>query len=141
MAFVATFHDPPAARLAIVDESVEPYVSLLARREAEFMTGLPIPPGAATTAGFTALWQDAVRPWSEAEKQGVLNSLEELYTAVGGVFPGFAKFEWRFVKTRRGFCGGCDAGSFFFISARRFCRSIGAHFSLISGSLWGSFGV
>ena len=105
MAFVATFHDPSEARQAIVDETMEPYVSLLARREAEFMTGLPIEPSAATAAGFTALWQDAVRPWTPAEKQGVTHSLEELYTVLGA-FPGFAKFEWRFVKTRRGFCGG-----------------------------------
>jgi hypothetical protein len=101
----ATFHAVPEAEAAIVDESIEPYVSLLARREAEFMTGQPIAEADGHTARFAAMWRSAVRGWTADEEAGVRRALGLLYTALGP-FPAFAQLEWRFVKTRRGFCGG-----------------------------------
>ena len=44
VAFRCTFHGPTAAAAAHVDESLEPYVSLLAAREVEFMSGERVPP-------------------------------------------------------------------------------------------------
>jgi hypothetical protein len=100
------------AAAAIVDESCEPYISLLARREAEFMTGEPI--YHIRGAGgkdpelrelLSAQWSGSVRAWHRAEKAGICACLDQLYTVLGP-YPGLAGLQWRFIKTRRGFCGG-----------------------------------
>ena len=104
MSFRAVFLDPEEAALAAVDESLEPYVSLLSRREVEFMAGVSVD-ATATSVAFARIWAAAVCPWKAAEKAGIEKALGELYSVLGS-YPEFAALEWRFVKNRRGFCGG-----------------------------------
>lgn len=101
MAFRAVFLEPEEAALAAVDESLEPYVSLLSPREVEYMAGV----SATSSDEFASIWAAAVRPWKAAEKAGIEKALGQLYSVLGP-YPAFAAFEWRFVKNRRGFCGG-----------------------------------
>ena len=97
VAFHCTFHGPTAAAAAHVDESLEPYISLLAAREVEFMSGEEVPLDA-SVEDFASIWRSAVRPWAAAEEEGVRRCLEVLYTALEP-YPAFARLEWRFIKT------------------------------------------
>jgi hypothetical protein len=105
MSYRAVFLEPEEAALAAVDESLEPYVSLLSRREVEFMAGVAVDATTATSDAFARIWAAAVCPWKAAEKAGIEKALGELYSVLGP-YPEFAALEWRFVKNRRGFCGG-----------------------------------
>lgn len=99
--FRAVFLEPEDAALAAVDESLEPYVSLLSIREVEYMAGVT----ATGSDEFASIWAAAVRPWKADEKAGIEKALGQLYSILGP-YPTFAALEWRFVKNRRGFCGG-----------------------------------
>eukprot|EP01048_Picozoa_sp_COSAG05_P016568 COSAG05_NODE_2148_length_3476_cov_4.365709_4_plen_235_part_00 len=99
--FVAVFLEPPDAAEAIVDESIEPYISLVGEREALFMSGEE----GLASYGFTAQWRAAVRPWKEEERLGIRSALLDLYPALGS-FEAVAALPWSFIKARRGFCAG-----------------------------------
>ena len=97
VAFRCPFHGPTAAAAAHVDESLEPYVSLLAAREVEVMSGEQLPPDASAD-DFGQIWRSAVRPWAAAEEEGVRRGREGLDTA-REPYPAFARREGRVIKT------------------------------------------
>jgi hypothetical protein len=116
-----TFLPPAAAAVEIVDESVEPYISLLGAGEVHFMTGEALPPACASAAygdpavaaEATRRWSAAVRAWTADEEAGVRymvglvnGALRGALGGGGGLLPMLEKLGWRFIKVRAGFCGG-----------------------------------
>eukprot|EP01052_Picozoa_sp_SAG31_P050863 SAG31_NODE_11809_length_996_cov_1.094760_3_plen_109_part_01 len=74
----STFLDPPQAAAEVVDESIEPYISLLGPGEVQFMTGEPLADQESLQYGDPRVrdeahrrWSQAVQAWTAEEKMGV----------------------------------------------------------------------
>ncbi|HXE53850.1 MAG TPA: hypothetical protein VN541_12585, partial [Tepidisphaeraceae bacterium] len=104
----AEFLGGDAARKAIVDESVEPYFSLLQPMDMTAKTGRPI-------VGSTIEQQrdecrgryaDAVREFTEEEKDGIRWYLDRIVPEAAKDFPRLARTPWSFIKVSGTIEGG-----------------------------------
>ena len=99
-------------RVAIVDEGIEPYHSLLRAREVELMSGVPLPDellarglGAVREEGRRR-WAADVRAFEPEERAAIHEAVVELAGVLGQEFPSLAELPWTFLKVRAGHCAG-----------------------------------
>ncbi len=103
-----TFLAGEQARAAIIDESVEPYFSLLQAREMSAKTGAAID-GDTLEAQRTACrqrYQSAVRDFSAEDQAGLRRTIAAVQPYLMGHYPVFAAEPWRFIKVARSIEGG-----------------------------------
>ena len=95
-----TVLDEAAGRKAIVDETLEPYFKLLQPMEMAAKTGSPVP-GETLEAQRDVCrkrYQDAVRAFTEEEKEALRWYVRKYVDRVHEAFPLFTKTPWRFIK-------------------------------------------
>ncbi|MEM9415331.1 MAG: hypothetical protein AAGA29_07635 [Planctomycetota bacterium] len=95
-----TFLEGDAARAAIVDESVEPYFSLLCHHEMELKSGITIE---GETLGeqrerFKRHYAENVRDFTDEEKEAVANIASLAAGLASWDFPRFSEHPWVFIK-------------------------------------------
>ena len=96
------------ARVAIVDESVEPYFSLLQTQEMSAKTGSVID-GDTLEAQRDACrkrYQAGVREFAPAEQAALRRVVAGVQPFLTAHYPAFAAEPWRFIKIARSFEGG-----------------------------------
>ncbi|MBA3937196.1 MAG: hypothetical protein H0X38_07030 [Planctomycetes bacterium] len=102
------FLTPEQAKVAIIDESVEPYFSLLQTQEMSAKTGSVIE-GATLQAQRDACrrrYQAAVGEFSATEQAAVQHAIAGVQPFLTAHYPVFAAEPWRFIKLARTFEGG-----------------------------------
>lgn len=99
-----TFLAGEAARAAIVDESVEPYISLLCHHEMEVKSGVAIEGETleAQQAFFAAHYADNVRDFTDEEKEAVANIVALAAGLAAFDFPRFSAHPWVLIKATSG---------------------------------------
>jgi hypothetical protein len=103
-----TFLTAEQARTAIIDESVEPYFSLLQKQEMSAKTGSVID-GDTLDAQRDACrkrYQSGVREFSAAEQLALSHVIAKIQPFMTAHYPVFAAEPWRFIKIARSFEGG-----------------------------------
>lgn len=95
-----TFLAGDAARAAIVDESVEPYFSLLCLHEMEVKSGIDIEGETLEEqqAFFAQHYADNVRDFTEEEQEVVTGIVSMVHDFVAEMYPRFAAYPWSFIK-------------------------------------------
>src|SRR5271167_596158 len=95
-------------RSAIVDESVEPYFSLLQTREMSAKTGTPIDGDTldAQRSSCRKRYQAAVSDFSAPEQAAVRRIVAGVHPYLQERYPVFAAEPWRFIKVARAIEGG-----------------------------------
>jgi hypothetical protein len=93
---------------AIVDESMEPYFSLLQPLEMTAKTGSPITGAdlAAQRDECRKRYREAVRDFTDEEKAAITPAAEGLRKALQEAYPFFAAKPWSFIKLDAAFEGG-----------------------------------
>ncbi len=104
----AEFLGVEQGRVAIIDESIEPYVSLLQPLEMAAKTGAVVP--GATIEAQRALcrkrFQDAVLAFTPAEQDAVTHALAVVTPFLRKHYPRFVSEPWRFIKVADTLEGG-----------------------------------
>lgn len=97
-----TFLDGEAAREAIVDESMEPYFSLLQPMEMQAKTGSAVPGETLEEqrAVCRARFQEAVGAFTEPEQAAIRWYVGEYHELLRESYPLFTKTPWRFLKLK-----------------------------------------
>jgi hypothetical protein len=108
--------EPPAiafltqaqARLAIVDETLEPYFSLLQTQEMACKTMRAMPAGTLESqrAACRRRYADAVGSFSEQEQTAIRTILATVLPHLQSAYPLFAMEPWQFIKLDQHFEGG-----------------------------------
>ncbi|MFI4859662.1 MAG: hypothetical protein ACIAXF_03155 [Phycisphaerales bacterium JB063] len=95
-----TFLAGDAARAAIVDESVEPYFSLLCLHEMEVKSGVAVEGDTpeAQRAFFAAHYAENTRDFSEDEQAVIAEVLSVVHAALAADYPRLAAVPWSFIK-------------------------------------------
>jgi len=103
-----TFLTPAQAKIAIVDESVEPYFSLLQTQEMACKTAAAMPAGTLDSqrAVCRQRYADAVGSYSAAEQQAIRTILATVIPQLTAHYPLFAAEPWQFIKLDARFEGG-----------------------------------
>ncbi len=93
---------------AIVDESMEPYFSLLQPLEMHAKTGSPVPGAdlAAQRDECRKRYREAVREFTEDEKAAIAATAESVSKALREAYPLFAETPWIFIKLDSSIEGG-----------------------------------
>jgi hypothetical protein len=93
---------------AIVDESMEPYFSLLQPLEMHAKTGSPVPGAnlAAQRDECRKRYREAVRDFTDHEKAALTQAAEGIRAALKEAYPFFASTPWSFVKIESTIEGG-----------------------------------
>lgn len=96
------------AKAAIIDESMEPYFSLLQPQEMSSKTGAIITGATLEEKRATCRqrYQAAVRIFSPAEQAGLTEAINMIYPILARDYPLFAAEPWQFVKVDPGLEGG-----------------------------------
>ncbi len=96
------------AKTAIIDESVEPYFSLLQTQEMSAKTGSEIDGDTLTVQrdACRKRYQAGVREFSAAEQAALVHVVAGVQPYLIAHFPVFAAEPWRFIKLSRSFEGG-----------------------------------
>lgn len=99
-----TFLAGDAARAAIVDESVEPYFSLLCLHEMQVKAGIDIEGETLEEqqAFFAQHYADNTRDFSEEERAVVSEVLATVYESLAGDYPRLAAVPWSLIKVTNG---------------------------------------
>ncbi|XAM00946.1 hypothetical protein OT109_06075 [Phycisphaeraceae bacterium D3-23] len=99
-----TFLSGDAARVAIVDESVEPYFSLLCHHEMEVKSGIAIEGDTLEEqqAFFAQHYADCVRDFTDEEEEALSTIVGLTDSLVKFDYPGFAAQPWSFIKVTSG---------------------------------------
>jgi hypothetical protein len=94
------FLDAEQARAAIVDESIEPYFSLLQTREMSAKTGSAIIGDTlpAQREACRECYRAAVREFTEREQRALKRIVGEVQPFLAAHYPVFAAQPWRFIK-------------------------------------------
>lgn len=102
------FMDAAHARTAIVDESVEPYFSLLQTQEMSSKTGAAITGAdlAAQRDECRRRYQAAVREFTPEEQAALTAAITSVQPLLAKQYPLFAAEPWSFIKIDRAFEGG-----------------------------------
>jgi hypothetical protein len=101
--------DRDSAVKAIVDESVEPYFSLLQRREISALLGQRLPSDWTLEQCRERVkhdFQAATLDFAEDERRALTWFAQKINTLLVDDFPLFAHQPWRFVKVKDAHCGG-----------------------------------
>lgn len=99
-----TFLAGDAARAAIVDESVEPYFSLLCHHEMEVKSGIAIEGETLEEqqAFFAQHYADNVRDFTEEEQAVITEVLATVHQALAEDYPRLAAVPWSLIKVTNG---------------------------------------
>jgi len=103
-----TFLTPDQARVAIVDESVEPYYSLLQTQEMACKTGEAMPAGSLASQRVLCRqrYANAVGRYSDDEQKAIRGILATVVPQLQAHYPLFAAEPWTFIKLDARFEGG-----------------------------------
>jgi len=98
-----TFLEGDAARAAIVDESVEPYFSLLCLHEMEVKSGQAIEGDTLDEQreAFKVIYAEAVVDFTENEQAFLTEFIGELHEVFAEHYPRLAAYPWSFIKSTR----------------------------------------
>jgi len=100
--------DEDGAREAIVDESIEPFFSLLQRREIAAFTRRAVEFDSLDECRDEARrrFADAVLAFSEEEAEAIIWFAQNISRLLCDDYPLFARHPWRFIKVADHLCGG-----------------------------------
>ena len=101
------FLDLERGRVAIVDDSDDPYFALLQQQEIGAKTDAAMPNGAMSWQrnACRSRFQDAVRTFTPEEQAAITRVITSIYPVLAQRFPLVAKVPWRFIKLERRFEG------------------------------------
>ncbi|MDG2384430.1 MAG: hypothetical protein P8N76_22370 [Pirellulaceae bacterium] len=101
------FLEGDRAKQAVLDESYESYFGRLHRREIATLTGEALESGTLEEDRETARnrFRDAIRSFSEREKESITWVVKELEERLEIKFPLLWQQPWKFIKVRSGLCG------------------------------------
>jgi len=101
------FLDLERARVAIVDDSDDPYFALLQQQEIGAKTDAAMPNGAMSWMrnACRTRFQDAVRTFTPEEQSAITRVITSVYPVLAQDYPLVAKVPWRFIKLERRFEG------------------------------------
>ena len=101
------FLEGDRAKQAVLDESYESYFGRLHRREIATLTGEVLESGTLEEDRETARnrFRDAIRPFTEREKESITWVVKELEERLEIKFPLLWQQPWKFIKVRSGLCG------------------------------------
>lgn len=96
-----TFLAGDAAKAAIVDESVEPYFSLLCLHEMEVKSGVKLEGDSLDAQRDTLKTHYAkhVRDFTDLEKEMLAEVIDSVHRALAKDYPGFVDYPWSLIKT------------------------------------------
>ncbi|MBA3710064.1 MAG: hypothetical protein H0W83_14740 [Planctomycetes bacterium] len=96
------------ARAAIVDETIEPYFSLLQPQEMACKTGSVVPGAdlAAQRDECRKRYREAARAFSAEEQKAITGVVASVFPYLAETYPRFAAVPWRFVKLDPAIEGG-----------------------------------
>lgn len=103
-----TFMDIEAGKVAIIDDSLDPYFDRMQPMEMSAKTGSPITGQtlAEQRAQCRQRYQAGVQEFTDAEKEVIRQSAEKLYSALKPQYPLFAEMPWSFIKVSNSVEGG-----------------------------------
>ena len=100
--------DVEAGRKAILDETIEPFVSQMQKREMAAFSGKELQGKTLEDCRLETRkrFADAVVPFTRTEEKAVIAAAKEISDKMMTDYPKLAKLPWRFVKVKNTHCGG-----------------------------------